>query len=477
MHTLCFISTMNIQLTELNKKGIDAALRGNINQAENCFRYAIKLDPKILESSFNLIKLLHMTHQYHKAILVFNQLDSNNLLRDLPVQIINILSDCAVKDRNDLAAFACCEILHHTFPEHIETTCRFANILIKTGQLGKARLVINQTIVFNSSDPNLLTQLAITESELGNYSRAEDIHLQLVDLYPNQFLSNFNYGLFLSTLGRNSEAFDFFNRCLEIVPEAPEALSAIKNLPQNTNSLLSSIYDSIESKMYDHVISKLTNSKDLLDPILFWAALGDIPSNVASAIDDVDFVSPSLQIECLELFKNLEEKVIFLQELEAYIHSQESLIWDRAGKPTRFGKQSHEILKGSRNQYINETSNRLKSVINKFMISRPLLAEIAHQKSIKNELSGWAVSLTKGGYQKRHIHPEAVVSGVLYIKLLHESRSCSQNEGNLLFSSSHSSRMITPKEGLVVLFPSYLAHETIPLINDQERICIAFNWT
>jgi uncharacterized protein (TIGR02466 family) len=105
------------------------------------------------------------------------------------------------------------------------------------------------------------------------------------------------------------------------------------------------------------------------------------------------------------------------------------------------------------------------------------LGEIAEQKVLKNELSGWAVSLTKGGYQKRHIHPEAVVSGVLYIKLSDESRSFSQNGGNLLFYYAHCSRMITPQEGMVVLFPSYLAHETIPLTNDHERICIAFNYS
>ena len=466
---------MNTQLIVLNKKGIEAAVRGRMTEAEKFFRDALKIDPEYFETSFNLIKLLHMNDRYLDAIIVFNHFDNSNLSKYLPLQIISILSDCAVKVRDLFVACECCERLHYMFTDHIELACRFSNILIRTGQLGKSKLVINQTIALNRSDPNLLTQLAIIESELGNYSSAEEIHLQLVGEYSNHFLSNFNFGLFLSMLGRNVDALGYFNRSLEIVPDAPEALSAIKNLSQNTNSLLSSIYDSIESKMYDDVISKLTNSKDLLDPIFYWAALCDIPSNVASAIDDVSFVSPSLQIECLELFKNLEEKVLFLQELEAYINAQESLIWDRAGKPTRFGKQSYEILKGSHNQYIREICNRLKGVINKFMITRPLLAEIAQQKSLKNELSGWGVSLTKGGYQKRHIHPEAVVSGVLYIKLSDESRSCSQNEGNLMFSSSHRSCMITPKEGMVVLFPSYLAHETIPLRNDQERICIAFN--
>ena len=109
------------------------------------------------------------------------------------------------------------------------------------------------------------------------------------------------------------------------------------------------------------------------------------------------------------------------------------------------------------------------------MSTRPLLAQIAAQKTIQNELSGWAVSLANGGYQKRHIHPEAIVSGVFYIKLSEASRSANQEEGNLFFPSSHGSRMISPKEGMVVLFPSYLPHETIPLIKDHERVCIAFN--
>ena len=470
------ISTMNAQLSELNKKGIDAAVRGDINVAEHFFRDAIQLDPKILESSFNLIKLFHINKRHHDAVLVFKQIVGNNRLNDLPLQVVNILSDCAINDRDLTAACDCCEILHNTFPGHIDTTCRFSNILIKTGQLGKAKFVLKQSNIFTNSDPNLLTQLAIVESELGNYSRAEEIHLHLINVYATKFLSNYNYGLFLSMLGRNDEALEYFNRCLKIVPDAPEALSAIKKLAENRNSNLSSIYESIESEMYDEAIAKLKKSKDFINPIYYWAALGDIPTKFASLIDDVDLVSPYIQIECLDLFENLDEQISYLLSLEECVKSQESLIWDRAGKPTRFGRQSHELLLGSQNEYIINLNSRLRKLINKYILSRPFLVQMAQQKGFKEELSGWAVSLAKGGYQKRHIHPEAVVSGVLYIKLLDESRSCSQNEGNLLFSSSHGSRMITPKEGMVVLFPSYLAHETVPLVNDKERLCIAFNF-
>ena len=121
---------MNIKLVELNKKGIDAVLRGRIDQAENYFRSAIQLDSNSFEATFNLIKLLHMNHRYHDAILSFNQIDSCNLSSFLPLSIVNILGDCSVKDHNMLAACDCCEILHSTFPEHIETACTYSYILI-----------------------------------------------------------------------------------------------------------------------------------------------------------------------------------------------------------------------------------------------------------------------------------------------------------------------------------------------------------
>ena len=467
--------TMSSQFLEFNKKGIQAVMNGRIHEAENFFRAAIKLKSSSSEAIFNLIKLLHMSHRYQEVIQLFKEFNADQSIKDLPQQIINIIGDCAARNKDLKLSSEVLSLLHDSFPLSIDITCQFSNKLIKSGQLGKAKSVLNHTNLLSPNNPSLLTQLAIVESELGNSDRAEEIHLRLIKDYSEHFLSNFNYALFLSTIGRNDDAYKFLNRCLQIVPDAPEALSAINKLPSNKNSLLASIYRLIESKMYDEAVLELQSVKSIIDPIFYWAAISDIPPAASSTIEDIRLVSPFDQIETLDLFDNLDEKRSSLAALEDHIKSQESLIWDRAGKPTRFGKQSHEILNGSSDPYINDLSSRLKKCIFNYMSTRPLLAQIAAQKTIQNELSGWAVSLANGGYQKRHIHPEAIVSGVLYIKLSEASRSANQEEGNLLFPSSHGSRMISPKEGMVVLFPSYLPHETIPLIKDHERVCIAFN--
>ena len=115
-------------------------------------------------------------------------------------------------------------------------------------------------------------------------------------------------------------------------------------------------------------------------------------------------------------------------------------------------------------------------VVHDYIKDKPLLQQLRDQKEVNNVLSGWSVVLRKGGHQKRHIHPESVVSGVLYIQLPEESADEGKKEGNLLFPSNNM-KMVTPKEGMLVLFPSYLPHQTIPIKSNDERICIAFNWT
>ena len=165
-----------------------------------------------------------------------------------------------------------------------------------------------------------------------------------------------------------------------------------------------------------------------------------------------------------------------MEDLIDTVKNTESLIWNRAGKPTRYGLQSHEILKESQSKYIQDLCIRLNEAARAYMENKPLLQKIRDQKKGNLELSGWCVVLKKGGHQKRHIHPESLVSGVVYIKLPSESADEQKKEGNLVFPSNNM-KMVTPKEGMAVLFPSYLAHETVPINSNEERICIAFNWT
>ena len=88
----------------------------------------------------------------------------------------------------------------------------------------------------------------------------------------------------------------------------------------------------------------------------------------------------------------------------------------------------------------------------------------------------------KKGFQKAHIHPSGLLSGIIYLKTITNAK---ENEGAIEFTL-HDGQLPTlkepvprilhqPKIGDIVLFPSSLYHKTIPIKQDQERSVIAFD--
>ena len=100
-------------------------------------------------------------------------------------------------------------------------------------------------------------------------------------------------------------------------------------------------------------------------------------------------------------------------------------------------------------------------------------------------MNSWAVLLSDGGYQLSHIHPEAWMSGVYYVALPETGmgEGCGE-EGwiefgyptdQLVIKVPPPVRRVEPTPGLLVTFPSYTFHRTLPFSGRGERICIAFD--
>ena len=455
--------------------GIDAAMAGNTIEAENHFRRAIAENQSGIEGYMNLTRLLSMQSRHRDAIETFKELTKKIQTKRIHPQILYMVSQSALNIGDQSVAIQNLRILVEQNPGNSELQCMLSRAFIESGKLMNAKRMLEKAIKNNPEDPSIATQLAITESELGNYDKADEIHRQLTQKHGNAFLSHFNYGLFLANLGNKEKALSCFERCKQIVPNAPEAQEQIDKLLNSEKDVLTSIYQDIEEERWDKAEQKLGENQQSIEPIQFWAAVNELPKERQIKLVEIEAFDEEKQVNPVELYSELEKKK-FLDELLYSVQNTESLIWNRAGKPTRNGLQSHEILNGSKSEAIQDLCKRLKTVVNDYIMNKPLLQEIKEQKTNTIELSGWSVVLKQGGYQKRHIHPESVISGVVYLQLPKESANEDKKEGNLVFPSNNM-KMITPKEGMVVLFPSYLAHETIPIKSNEERICIAFNWT
>ena len=89
----------------------------------------------------------------------------------------------------------------------------------------------------------------------------------------------------------------------------------------------------------------------------------------------------------------------------------------------------------------------------------------------------------------RNHHPGNWLSGVYYAKIPGGARKPPEDSGDVagglvfdgftdlpgLSGYRHLVRRITPLEGLMVVFPSYYMHATVPFSDDDTRISLAFD--
>ena len=93
----------------------------------------------------------------------------------------------------------------------------------------------------------------------------------------------------------------------------------------------------------------------------------------------------------------------------------------------------------------------------------------------------WSVRLQSGGYHTNHIHPEGWISAVYYVAL--PATSEEKQQGWLTFGETGLNlgeretilTRIKPEAGMLVLFPSYFYHGTVPFDGDAHRTTIAFD--
>ena len=97
----------------------------------------------------------------------------------------------------------------------------------------------------------------------------------------------------------------------------------------------------------------------------------------------------------------------------------------------------------------------------------------------------WSVVMDTQGHQLPHMHPDGWVSGVYYVELPQSMHSAKDTQDGwiefgrplreLSGTTEPEVRVIRPEEGMLVLFPSYFYHQTIPFDSAEQRVCIAFD--
>jgi len=463
---------MNLALQKINLASNIASI-GDFDAAAALFQEAWYLEKANQNSFFHYIYCLHLAKRDRDVIEAIEEYSLQHSTQ-LDHRILQVCVQSALRDGRLEKQIEILNELHRLLPAEPEICILLSARLMLTQQIHRAELTIKRTLSWKPKDPSLLTNLAILYSERGWYIEAERLYREVIEVVPRQFLGHYNLGMFYIMMGRHKEARQFLSQSLQIVPSAPEAITAMRQLDEHDQPYgeLVDFYSYVETQQWEQAKRSLHTIKTKHNQFKYLAAASELRTQDYLALSLHDYLEASRVVYTARILKPDEALV---SNLIINVRTSPTLVLNRAGKPTVDGLQTHEILGNCSDPSYLELNERILEITNMYLqthASNPWLKQL--RKNAKRHISGWGVILRDGGYQKRHVHPEGIVSGVVYLKTPFQTSSTTTREGKLVFSR-WGAYDIVPEVGKIVLFPSYLPHETIPIQGNVERICIAFN--
>lgn len=191
--------------------------------------------------------------------------------------------------------------------------------------------------------------------------------------------------------------------------------------------------------------------------------------------------NPLAMISFSHISDHIDGTANFLLETLNELNTRSS-VWEPQGQTTTGGFQTGTSLF----QYPSEKLNVLKEIVcaelDKYQSQfRETDCLLVHKWPREYRFASWYVRLLQAGFQDRHIHAGGWVSGVIYLKTIHAPLD---SEGAIKFrlngykftdAQPDPEFIYQPKDGDIVLFPSSLFHETVPVLQAAERCVVAFD--
>ncbi|MFQ5995189.1 MAG: tetratricopeptide repeat protein [Acidiferrobacterales bacterium] len=315
----------------------------------------------------------------------------------------------------------------------------------------------------------VLQQLGELDEAVSNYER-------VIRLEPRYGDAHYNLGIALKDQGKLDEAIAALKRAIELDPQHAHAYVVVGGylLEQGNARAALSAFDECLSRNPRHVHAMAFKS----------IALNELDQGgVARKLVDFERLIKKVRIDPPTGFSTVDE---FNTALADHIRTHPTMIKQPSSGATRFGMHTDELLVETEGVF-----RAFKTIVNQAITDylQRLPADSAHpylaHRPSRWRLSTWGVVLNQQGHQIPHIHPSGWVSGVYYVKLPESFKANTKTrEGWIEFGqpppeyhgdADVETKTVQPEEGLMLLFPSYFYHRTIPLESIGERISFAFD--
>ena len=382
-------------------------------------------------------------------------------------------------------------------PDYAEAYYNLSNTIKELGRIDEAEISYRQAIKLKPDYAEAHNNLGVMLQELGRLDEAEISYRQAITLKPDYAEAHNNLGIILKKQGRLDEAEKSFSRAIELKPYYKSALLNMGMIQFNKNKFELSLRnydlcDNEESRGYAlSCLYNLGRIQDIYKRIEKNCELDDKNIRVAAFSS---FISKKEKKETAHKFCNNPIDFINISNLSSYLKNSNLFInevieelktidtvWE--DKTTYNG--FHSV---NRIDIFENPLEKLKNL--KLIIADEIDAYYSRFKNencsyikkwpSKKNIGGWYIILKQQGFQKAHIHPSGWLSGAIYLRV---APHLEKNEGAIEFSLngwgysdlSLPKKILNPKEGDMVLFPSSLHHGTIPYSTDTDRIVISFD--
>lgn len=489
------------RLEALNSEAVSMARRGQIAAAENLWLEVLSLEPGLLPVRTNLARLYFQTGRY---LDVLNLCDPITPSVDVSAAFSALVGQASLRCSRFTNAVQWLRHADRLRPHDAGLQLSLSEALLGTGQLDEAVGLLEDLVAKYPNALEPLLNLAVVYTEAGYLTQAASTYQKLQRQWPEDPLVLTNAGRFHLDHGVYDQALRTVQRLVSGQSQSRQARrlladvyraggdsvrareiwqQLVKEDPEDLDARLPLIYAAMEQSDWSVVAEQANAALSIANnapPSRLLAALIDLPIQVKALLPKYSISFDASDLVAQHQVFDVHDPL--LDAVQTWLLSQSSLVEDRPGKPTRGGLQSHELLDRCGDSFSQLLLGHIKPFVTSYrqQLQQQLPLSWLPFSQVER-YSGWGVVLRSGGRQIRHTHPEAVLSGVLYLQVPASIEQSQSNEGSLWFSPNplvadgQSGLKVRPVPGLLVLFPSFLAHETIPFDSGEDRVCIAFN--
>ncbi len=490
----------------LNIAGVSAFQSGNHDEGLDLLRTAIAFAPNNAEAQTNLGNVLAALDQPAEAEASYrNAIDADPDYAEAAFNL-GVLMETQARNEDALSAYERALDISH---DHSGAQQGRGNALKALKRLDEAKVVYKAALARNPASPEARTNLAAVMQELGDFKGAASEAKRAFEADPDLLEAEYNYAIACQELGRYEEAIKAYRHVLAEVPEhAASALNigyglqqlgkfeeaahaykqAIEIDPAFAKAHVNLADLQLQQGMPDAALEicdeYLTHHPGQTDLLAFKAvALRDLgEQGAALELIDFDRFVRTVHITPPDEYGGLEA---FNAALCDHVQGHPTLTFSPQSHATREGKHSGELLADPKGPIAGLEAEILKAA----SAYRDALSDNGHpfvgRRPRDWTLSVWGVVMQASGHQIPHIHPAAWLSGVYYPRLPETVGSDDGGKAGWIefgrppehFHNKIEPETLSvqPEPGLMVLFPSYFYHHTVPFEAAGTRLSIAFD--